>query len=117
MKVFYPLRFEDVPASGPHEVGTQYRVAFGLEHWGEGEAEYVYKVQMVYGGQGSGRRSPSFPEGSDDLERCSTPCNGSARARARRAAAQCIRPARTRVLRLRKPKIRRATSDATMDSL
>lgn len=69
MKVFYPLRFEDVLASGPHEAGTQYRVAFGLEHWGEGEAEYVYKVQMVYGGQVSGRRSPSFPEGSDDLER------------------------------------------------
>lgn len=68
-KVFFPTSFEDVPASAPHAPNTSYRVARGIEHWGEGESENVYKVQMVYDGVVSGRRSPSFPDGTDDFDR------------------------------------------------
>ena len=69
MKVFYPVRYEDVAASPPHAPNTAYRVSFGIEHWGPGEAAHVYKIQMVYSGAVSGRRSPSYPEDSDDLQR------------------------------------------------
>lgn len=67
-KVFFPTHYIDVPASEPHAPNTAYRVAKGLEHWAEQPA-YVYKIQMVYNGAVSGRRSPSYPEQSDDLER------------------------------------------------
>lgn len=68
-KVYFPIRFEDVPASPPHEGDPAYRVSVGIEHWGDGSAQHVYKVQMVYGGAVAGRKSPSYPEDSDDLER------------------------------------------------
>lgn len=68
-KVYYPQRYEDVPASPPHEGNPAYRVSRGLEHWGDGTAQHVYKIQMVYNGQVAGRKSPSYPEESDDLER------------------------------------------------
>lgn len=69
-KVYFPLRFIDVPASPPHEGDPAYRVSVGIEHWADGAPpENVYKIQMVYGGRVAGRKSPSFPEGSDDIER------------------------------------------------
>ena len=68
-KVYFPLRYIDVPASPPHEGNPVYRVSKGVEHWADGTPHHVYKVQMVYNGAVAGRRSPSYPEGSDDLER------------------------------------------------
>lgn len=68
-KIYYPQRYEDVPASPPHEGNPAYRVSMGVEHWGDGTAQHVYKVQMVYNGQVAGRKSPSYPADSDDLER------------------------------------------------
>jgi hypothetical protein len=68
VKVFFPLRSEDVEASPPHPEDTQYRVAYGHEHWGEDPCP-VWKVQMVYAGQVSGRKAPSYPVGTDDFER------------------------------------------------
>lgn len=68
-KVFFPQRFIDIPASRPHPANTEYRVSVGVEHWGDGSPQYVYKIQMVYDGAVAGRKSPSFPDGSDDLDR------------------------------------------------
>ena len=69
MKTFHPFISEDVPASSPpHGEGTTYRVSIGIEYWEEGPQE-VAKVQMAYDGAVSGRRSPSFPSGTDDLQR------------------------------------------------
>ena len=68
-KVYYPLRYEDVPASPPHGGNPAYRVSMGIEHWTDGSAQHVYKVQMAYNGLVAGRKTPSFPEGSDDLDR------------------------------------------------
>ena len=67
MKVYYPIRFVDVPASPPHPPNTFYRISFGLEHWDSTHA-YVFKVQMVYDGQVAGRKTPSFPMESQDLQ-------------------------------------------------
>jgi len=69
MKVYYPLRYIDVPASPPHDGKPAYRVSFGIEHWGDGSAEHVYKIQMVYDGVVAGRKSPSFPDGTSDVDR------------------------------------------------
>ncbi|WP_199520142.1 hypothetical protein [Fulvimarina endophytica] len=68
-KVYFPIRYVDVPASPPHGGNPAYRVSFGLEHWADGSPQYVYKVQMAYNGAVAGRKSPSYPEGTDDLER------------------------------------------------
>src|ERR1700747_2240203 len=68
-KVYHPFIYEDVDASPPHVAGTKYRVSFGIEYWGEDNPQEVAKIQMVYGGEVSGRRSPSFPSGTDDLAR------------------------------------------------
>lgn len=58
----------DVPASEPHPPNTHYRVSKGVEHWGDGEQRYVYKIQMVYDGVVARRKSPSYPEDADDFE-------------------------------------------------
>ena len=68
MKTYHPFISSDVPASSPHPSATVYRVSFGLEYWGE-EPHEVAKVQMVYDGAVAGRRSPSYPSGTDDFER------------------------------------------------
>ena len=68
-KVYFPLRYIDVPASPPHQGNPEYRVSVGIEHWGDGSAERVFKIQMMYDGIVAGRKSPSFPEGTDDLDR------------------------------------------------
>ena len=68
MKVFFPIRYIDVPAGPPHGDDAAYRVSYGIEHWGAQPA-FVFKIQMVYGGTVSGRRSPSFPAETDDFER------------------------------------------------
>ena len=68
MRTYHPFVGDDVPASPPHAPGTAYRVSFGIEYWGD-EPQEVAKVQMVYDGAVSGRRSPSYPSGTDDFER------------------------------------------------
>lgn len=69
-KIFQPqegwMKFVD--ASSPHPPNTRYRVAIGHELWPD-KAPRVLKIQMEYDGVISGRRSPSFPIGTDDAER------------------------------------------------
>jgi hypothetical protein len=69
-KIYFPIRYIDVPASAPHAAGSAYRVSYGLEHWEDFTApQYVHKVQMVYNGTVAGRKTPSYPENSNDLQR------------------------------------------------
>ena len=69
MKVFFPSKFVLVPASTPpHPPDTQYKVSIGDEDW-SGKLQTVLKIQMVYKGKVSGRRSPSYPIDSDDYIR------------------------------------------------
>ncbi len=68
MKVFFPKKFKMVSASAPHPTNTEYKVSVGEEDWG-GNYHTVIKVQMVYDGLLAGRRSPSYPIGSDDYKR------------------------------------------------
>jgi hypothetical protein len=67
-KVYFPLRYIDVPASPPHDGDPAYRVSVGIEHWTDGSAQRVYKIQMVYGAAVHGRKSPSYPADSPDLD-------------------------------------------------
>jgi len=67
-KIFYPEETIIVKASEPHPTDTQYKVSVGLEDW-NGTFVKVVKVQMVYDGVVAGRRSPSFPIGTDDIYR------------------------------------------------
>jgi len=72
MKIYFPTRWLHVDASAPHPPNTTYLVSQGHEHWGGEEPWAVRKIQMVYDGKVSGRRSPSFPSGTDDFERVQT---------------------------------------------
>jgi hypothetical protein len=73
-KVFHPLSrmivfVEATCGPNAHPKGTKYRIAIGNEVWESGNP-LVLKIQMVYEGSGvQGRRSPSFPLGSDDFSR------------------------------------------------
>jgi hypothetical protein len=69
-KTFFPHSDKDIfePASKPHPEGTQYKISTGLETWDNGNHEVV-KIQMVYNGKVAGRRSPSYPVGTDDFVR------------------------------------------------
>ena len=53
-----------MPATGPHENNTAYKVSIGDEDWGNGTFQSVIKVQMMYDNRVAGRMSPSFPVGS-----------------------------------------------------
>ena len=66
--MFYPKVSVNLPASAPHPDGTEYRVSIGEED-GDGYYPIVVKVQMVYNGKIAGRKSPSYPLGTDDSER------------------------------------------------
>lgn len=66
-KIFKPVECIFVKASEPHPINTEYRIAFGKEKWNTDVL--VFKIQMVYNGKVSGRRSPSYPKDSDDYER------------------------------------------------
>ncbi|UEM06005.1 hypothetical protein JL101_011405 [Skermanella rosea] len=69
MKTFFPIRHIDVAATGNvNGSDAYYRVAFGMEHRGDGHA-YVYKVLVCNGGKVSGRLNPAFLHGSDDFAR------------------------------------------------
>lgn len=63
-----------LPASPPHPQNTEYKVSIGIELWDNYPA-HVVKVQMVYNGKVEGRKSPSFPTGTDDFERVSVAIN------------------------------------------
>jgi hypothetical protein len=69
-KTFFPNDKQTlyVDASNPHPKNTQYKISIGLEQWDDTNHEVV-KIQMVYNGKISGRRSPSFPTGTDDFQR------------------------------------------------
>lgn len=70
VKTYFPIKDKAifVEASAPHPAGTEYKVSLGVEVW-NGESHDVVKVQMVYDGEVAGRKSPSYPMGSDDFER------------------------------------------------
>lgn len=65
-RTFFPEKSIDVPASEPHPPNTFYRVSVGSEQWGDIFTK-VIKIQMVYDGVVSGRRSPSYPSASNDF--------------------------------------------------
>jgi len=69
-KTFFPNDKQTlyIDASSPHPKNTQYKISIGLEQWDDTNHEVV-KIQMVYNGKISGRRSPSFPTGTDDFQR------------------------------------------------
>jgi hypothetical protein len=56
-----------IPASPPHK-NAEYVISVGDEVWEDG-FHRVAKVQMAYDGKISGRRSPSYPVGTDDYKR------------------------------------------------
>lgn len=67
-KTFFPKtdKVKRIKASAPHE-NAEYVVSVGVEMWGSTPHE-VIKVQMAYDGKISGRRSPSYPLGTDDYK-------------------------------------------------
>ena len=67
-RVFYPRQSITIPANAPHPEGTEYKISIGDEEW-EGVFQTVVKVQMVYNGKIAGRKSPSYPIGTDDWKR------------------------------------------------
>ena len=69
MKKFFPKEYTTVIASDPHPDGTAYKVSLGDEVWGGGISHSVVKVQMMYDGKVAGRKSPSYPLGTDDYYR------------------------------------------------
>ena len=75
-KTFFPYERKSVlvNASKPHPDKTQYKISIGLETWDD-ENHEVVKIQMVYGGKVAGRRSPSYPLGTDDYDRVMTKLN------------------------------------------
>jgi hypothetical protein len=69
-KTYFPHAGKEVlvKASAPHPKNTEYKISIGSETWDDGNHEVV-KIQMVYDGVVAGRRSPSFPLGTDDFQR------------------------------------------------
>lgn len=74
MKIFHPQKFEMVTASSPHPADTEYKVSLGTEFWNDTPVS-VIKIQMVYSGNVEGRKSPSYPIGTDDFERVNQAVN------------------------------------------
>ncbi|MGR5061125.1 hypothetical protein ACPV3O_22980 [Vibrio rotiferianus] len=72
-KTFFPHadKVAYVDASAPHPENTQYKISIGTEVWDD-ENHEVVKIQMVYDGAIAGRRSPSYPLGTDDYQRVNT---------------------------------------------
>ena len=69
MRTFYPRNTIVIPASAPHPDNTEYKISVGDEEWDGGVFHSVVKVQMMYNGKIAGRKSPSYPIGSDDYMR------------------------------------------------
>jgi hypothetical protein len=67
---YYPIKCSYVNASSPHPKNTKYKISIGLEKWGDTNT-LVSKVQIVYNGKVSGRKSPSFPVGTNDFHKVS----------------------------------------------
>ena len=67
-RTFYPRKSIYVKASAPHPARTEYKVSIGDEEW-DGYYHSVVKVQMVHDGKVAGRKSPSYPIGTDDAAR------------------------------------------------
>jgi hypothetical protein len=63
---FSPLETEILSASEPHPKNAEYKVAAGVEKWGEDDVA-VTKVQMQYDGKAQGRKDPSYPTNGRDL--------------------------------------------------
>ncbi len=60
-KIFTAIDSVLVPASTPHPPNTEYKISIGYEDWNNANPVKVLKIQMVYDGKISGRRSPSYP--------------------------------------------------------
>ena len=69
-QTFYPDegRAIKLEASRPHPPGTEYVVSVGSEVWGS-HPHRVIKVQISYDGKIEGRKSVSYPVGTDDFHR------------------------------------------------
>ena len=73
-KTFFPTKSTYIPASKPHPHNTEYKISIGIEVWNSNN-HVVVKIQMVYDGNIAGRRSPSFPLGTDDFQRVTEEIN------------------------------------------
>ena len=71
-RTFYPRKTKYIPASEPHDTGTEYKISIGDEEWGDGTFQSVVKVQMVYDGKVAGRMNPSYPIDSKDWKAVQT---------------------------------------------
>lgn len=58
-QVFTAIEEVRLPAPG-HGGGYEYRVAYGIERWGDRNAA-IFKVQMVVNGRIYGRQAVSYP--------------------------------------------------------
>lgn len=74
-KIFFPdadksikVAASQFPTENCHPINTNYVISIGTEMWGS-TPHHVLKVQMEYDGKLSGRRSPSYPMGTDDYKR------------------------------------------------
>lgn len=64
-QVFFPQVSVTVPAAcPPHPQGTEYKISIGIEMWDNVPVKGL-KIQMVYNGKVSGRRSPTYPNVED----------------------------------------------------
>lgn len=68
---FFPEKIAYVDACHPHPPNTKYRISVGVENW-NGVFVPVYKIQMMYNGKVSGRKSPSYPIESNDFMKVHT---------------------------------------------
>ncbi|MBI5190111.1 MAG: hypothetical protein HZA22_05510 [Nitrospirae bacterium] len=65
-QTFFPLGgYTELVPSTSHGVDVKYKVSIGHEMWGN-NPKLVLKVQMEYKGKVEGRKSPSYPIGSND---------------------------------------------------
>ena len=71
MRTYYPKISAVIPASAPHPKNTEYKISIGDEVWDVGVSQTVIKVQIMYDGKIAGRKSPSYPAGTDDYKRVS----------------------------------------------
>jgi 2,4-dienoyl-CoA reductase-like NADH-dependent reductase (Old Yellow Enzyme family) len=69
-ETFFPQVSEIIPASPPHQLGTNYLISIGLEQVAAGFSPVV-KVEMEYNGKVL-EQTPYYPLNSDDYERVSS---------------------------------------------
>jgi len=71
-RTFHPIDTIKVKATvPPHHEGTEYWVSKGYDKHVKDGKELVVKVQLAINGEVKGMVVPSYPHGTDDLERVS----------------------------------------------